>query len=187
MEAAERLKDIDTPYSIRFIAFGSEEVSLRGSNYYASNMSKEDISNTVGMINMDSLAVGDKMYVYGSAGDKGFIRDLALNIAKNKNLNIGTNPGHNPEYPAGTTGDWSDHAPFNRLGIPYGYLESTNWELGDKDGYTQTEKHGGVWHTKNDNLEFIQREFPGRIEEHLSAFSSLLTELLKTLNSSHTN
>lgn len=179
LEVAEVLKNIPTPYSIKFVAFGAEEVGLRGSNYYADQMTAEEIQNTVGMINLDSLAVGDYMYVYGSAGDKGFIRDQALNIAKKKKLDIGTNPGLNPAYPAGTTGDWSDHAPFNRLGIPYAYFEATNWEIGDMDGYTQTVKHGGVWHTNNDTLEFIEREFPGRVEEHLETFSQALTEVLK--------
>lgn len=187
LETAEVLKHINTPYSIKFIAFGAEEVGLRGSNYYASQMTAEEIENTVGMINLDSLAVGDNMYVYGSAGDKGFIRDQILNIAAKKKLDIGTNPGLNPVYPAGTTGDWSDHAPFNRLGIPYAYLEATNWEIGDLDGYTQTVKHGGVWHTKNDTLEFIEREFPGRVEEHLETFSQALTEVLKFFGKTSTS
>lgn len=179
LEAAEVLKSINTPYSIRFIAFGAEEVGLRGSCFYAGQMTPEEIQNTVGMINLDSLLVGDNMYVYGSPGEKGFIRDQALKIAAKKKLNIGTNPGLNPDYPAGTTGEWSDHAPFHRLGIPYAYFEATNWEIGDLDGYTQTEKHGAVWHTPNDTLDFIDREFPGRIEEHLTTFSQALTELLK--------
>lgn len=187
LEAAEVLKNIPTPYSIKFVAFGAEEVGLRGSNYYASQMTAEEINNTVGMINLDSLAVGDHMNVYGSAGDKGFIRDQVLKIAKKKKLDIGTNLGLNPAYPAGTTGDWSDHAPFNSLGIPYAYFEATNWEIGDMDGYTQTEKHGGVWHTQNDTLEFIEREFPGRVEEHLETFSQALTEVLKFFGKTSTS
>ncbi len=187
LEVAEVLKNIPTPYSIVFIAFGAEETGLRGSNFYAANMTQADIKNTIGMINMDSLAVGDKMYVYGGAGEAGFIRDQALEIVKKKKLNVGTNPGLNPEYPAGTTGDWSDHAPFIGLGIPYGYLESTNWEIGELDGYDQTVKHGGVWHTGNDTIEFIESEYPGRIQEHLSSFSTLLTELLKFMNKTSTS
>jgi len=177
LEVAEVLKNIPTPYSIVFIAFGAEETGLRGSNYYAANMTPAEIKNTIGMINMDSLAVGDKMYVYGGLGHAGFIRDQALEIVKKKKLHVGTNPGLNPVYPAGTTGDWSDHAPFKNLGIPYGYLEATNWEIGALDGYDQTVKFGGVWHTANDTIEFIEREYPGRIHEHLSIFSTLLTDL----------
>ena len=68
------------------------------------------------------------------------------------------------------------------LGIPYGYLEATNWEIGDLDGYTQTMKHGGVWHTPNDTLEFIESEYPGRVQEHLTTFSILLTDVIKSLD-----
>jgi len=186
LEVAEVLKHIKTPYSIKFVTFGAEEVGLQGSSYYARNMSAEEIENTVAMINLDSLAAGDKMYVYGSPGDDGFIREQALNIIEKKKLNVETNPGINPAYPIGTTGDWSDHAPFHALGIPYGYLEATNWELGDRDGYTQTEKHGGIWHTPNDNLEFLEREFPGRTKEHLTTFSTLLIDLLKFTNKTST-
>ncbi|MBD8071155.1 M20/M25/M40 family metallo-hydrolase [Bacillus sp. PS06] len=186
LEVAEVLKKINTPYSIVYIAFGAEEVGLQGSNYFARNMSPEEIANTVGMINLDSLAVGDKMYVYGSAGEDGFIRDQALKIAEKKKLNVGTNPGINPAYPYGTTGDWSDHAPFKRIGIPIGYLEATNWEIGAQDGYDQTVEHGGIWHTSNDTLEFIEREYPGRIQEHLSTFSTLLTDLLKFMDKTST-
>ena len=182
LEVAEVLKKIKTPYSIVFIAFGAEESGLQGSKYYASQMTEADINNTVAMINLDSLAVGDKMYVYGSPGEDGFVRDLALNIASKKKLNVETNPGLNPNYPAGTTGDWSDHVPFKDLGIPYGYLEATNWEIGDLDGYTQTMKHGGVWHTPNDTLEFIESEYPGRVQEHLTTFSILLTDVIKSLD-----
>lgn len=187
LETAEVLKNINTPYSVKFVAFGAEEVGLQGSTYYAGQMTEQEINHTAGMINLDSLAVGDHMYVYGSAGEKGFIRDQALEIAGKKKLDIGTNPGVNPEYPAGTTGDWSDHAPFNKLGIPYAYFESTNWKIGDMDGYTQTVKHGGVWHTSNDTLDFIEREFPGRVEEHLKTFSQALTELIKFFGKTSTS
>ncbi|MDR0139207.1 M20/M25/M40 family metallo-hydrolase [Metabacillus idriensis] len=179
LEVAEVLKKVSTPYSIVFVAFGAEEGGLNGSNYYAKQMTAKEIENTVGMINLDSLAAGDKMYVHGSAGEAGFIRDQAMNIAKKKKLDIGINTGLNPDYPSGTTGDWSDHAPFDKLGIPFAYFESTNWEIGELDGYEQTEEYGGIWHTDNDTLAFIEEAFPGRTEERLSTYSQVLTELLK--------
>ncbi|MBT2681967.1 M20/M25/M40 family metallo-hydrolase [Bacillus sp. ISL-35] len=187
LEAAHVLQKVSTPYSIVFIAFGAEEGGLNGSNFYASQMTAAEINNTVGMINLDSLAVGDKMYVHGGAGDAGFIREQALNIAEKKKLDIGINPGLNEHYPAGTTGDWSDHAPFNELGIPFAYLESTNWEIGDLDGYEQTLEYGGVWHTENDTLAFIETAYPGRIQERLSSYSQVLTELLKHFNKTSTS
>lgn len=181
LEVAERIKDIETPYTVRFIAFGAEEVGLVGSNHYVSEMSESDIHHTKAMINLDSLVAGDYMYVYGGSGEAGWVRELALNISEDLGIGLQTNPGLNPNYPEGTTGNWSDHAAFNRAGIPYGYLESTNWEIGDLDGYTQTEKHGAIWHDPDkDNLEFIQSAFPERMDR-LRAYSHILTEWTRQL------
>ncbi|NBD24471.1 M20/M25/M40 family metallo-hydrolase [Paenibacillus glycinis] len=181
MESALAVASKSTPYTIKFIAFGAEEAGTRGSQYYVSQMDAAAKKNTVAMINLDSVAVGDDMNIYGNAGFEGFVRDQGLAIADRLDLNIKTNPGLNPAYPAGTTGDWSDHAAFRKAGIPYGYLEATNWTLGDLDGYTQTVLEGEVWHTGKDNLAHIIETYPGRIEEHLTSFTKLLTALLLEL------
>ncbi len=179
LETLKSLSKKKTPYTLKIIFFGSEEAGLKGSKYYVSQMTDKEKKNTVAMINLDSLIAGDFLYVYGDQGNKGKLRDLALDIAKKQKIAMGTNPGLNPDYPAGTTGDWSDHAPFKDAGIPYCYFEATNWEIGDLDGYTQTVKHGEIWHTPNDNLAFLQQEFPGRVEQHLYAFTTVLTELIQ--------
>jgi alkaline phosphatase isozyme conversion protein len=182
LETAERIKDISTPYTIRFILFGAEEIGLEGSKSYTGQMTEQQVQNTIAMINLDSLTAGDVAYVYGDAGDQGVIRDWALAFAKSQNLDLQTQPGANPDYPPGTTGDWSDHAPFKALGIPYTYFESTNWTLGDKDGYTQVSPEYGVdgeiWHTKYDTLEYIDKNFPGRIQERLNLFVVVLEGIL---------
>ena len=178
LEVASRIKDKPTPYTIRFVAFGAEEDNQKGSSYYVSQMSQKDIQNTIAMINLDSLIAGDIAYVYGSAGNKGFIRDWALAMAQKEGLALRTQMGGNPKYPAGTTGDWSDHAPFDKIGIPYGYLESTNWSLGEKDGYTQVDtkfgEKGEIWHTKYDSLAYVDNTFPGRVDERLKLFVTVL-------------
>ena len=192
LETAQKIAQLETQYTVKFIAFGAEESfknadevkngGLNGSSYYAENMSQDEVDNTIAMINLDSLLAGDNMYVYGDLGKKGFVRDQTLEISKELGLNIETNPGKNSEYPAGTTGDWSDHAPFMERGIPYGYFEATNWLLGDMDGYTQTEKHGEIWHTEKDTLQFLEKEFPGRVDERFMSFSNALTQIVLNLN-----
>ena len=182
LEVAQRIKDISTPYTIRFILFGAEEIGLKGSKYHAGQMKAEEIRNTIAMINLDSLIAGDIAYVYGDAGEAGMIRDWALEFAKEHNLDLQTQPGTLPEYPPGTTGDFSDHAPFKALGIPYTYFESTNWMLGDKDGYVQVSpeygENGKIWHTRYDTIEYIDTTFPGRIQERLNLFVTVLEGIL---------
>ena len=182
LEVAERIRNQDTPYTIRFILFGAEEVGLQGSQYYAAQMTGEQIQNTVAMINLDSISAGDYAYIYGDEGERGGIRDWALDFASKNNLSLQTQLGENPKYPPGTTGDWSDHAPFKAVGIPYTYLESTNWTLGDKDGYTQVSTEygadGEIWHTEYDTLQYIDSTFPGRIQERLNLFVTMLEAIL---------
>ncbi len=182
LEVAERLRDQETPYTIRFILFGAEEVEMQGSNAYVTQMTDDQIPNTIAMINLDSLTAGDIAYIYGDEGKKGIIRDWALGFAQDHGLTLQTQPGENRKYPAGTTGDWSDFAPFKYAGIPYAYFESTNWTLGDKDGYTQVSteygENGEIWHTKYDTLEYINATFPGRMQERLNLYVTLLEAIL---------
>ncbi len=170
------------PYTTTFIAFGAEEVGLFGSEYYASQMTAQEIADTIGMINLDTLVGGDIVYVYGGAGDAGWIRDQALAIADPMALPLETNPGLNPDYPEGTTGDWSDHAPFRMQGIPYAYFESTNWEIGDLDGYVQTVDHGEIWHTENDTATFFGAEYPGRVEAQMTTVVDTVNDLLMNID-----
>ncbi len=183
LEAAKVLKDAETPQTLKFIFFGAEEPGLMGSAYHVSQMNDEDISNTLLVINFDSLVAGDHAYVYGNEDANGKYRDRVLEIAMEKGLKLITQPGENPEYPAGTTGDWSDHAAFKEAGIPYIYFESTNWALGEKDGYTQVDvtlgDNGEIWHTEFDTMKYIEANFPGRISERLATFAEATETFLQ--------
>lgn len=183
LEAANVLKDVQTPQTIEFIFFGAEEAGLCGSDYHVSQMTSDEIANTLLMINYDSLVAGDIAYVYGNDNENGKFRDEALAIAAEQKLELITQPGDNPDYPAGTTGDWSDHAAFKTAGIPYMYFESTNWALGEKDGYTQVDVKlgvdGEIWHTKFDTLDYINTNFPDRIQNRLTTFSTVTEDLLR--------
>lgn len=181
-EVAARVREVRTPYTIRFILFGGEELGELGSGYYVDHLSPAEKRNIVAMINLDSVLVGDYTYIYGDFGSQGKIRDWALAWASRHGYDLQTQDGENPDYPAGTTGDWSDHAPFEKAGIPYAYFEATNWTLGDKDGYIQVDpiygEDGAIWHTPYDNLNYITQTFPGRAEHHLNLFVNVLKAIL---------
>ncbi|HEX7555876.1 MAG TPA: M28 family peptidase, partial [Leptolinea sp.] len=93
LETAKRVKDMETPYTIRFVFFDAEETGLEGSFFYVSKMLPQEIENTVAMINLDSLAAGDYTYIYGNEGEAGVIRDWALAYAQGKNFYLITSPG----------------------------------------------------------------------------------------------
>lgn len=182
LEIAERIEKFPREYDLVFVAFGAEEAGLRGSAYFASQMSEADKARTVAMINFDSLIVGDKLYIHAGSNGLTGPRDEMLRLIRLLRLPIEMQPGLNPHYPAGTTPNgFSDYTAFNQAGIPIVAFESTNWEIDDLDGYTQTEQYGSFWHTPNDDLSVIETMLPGRPMERLSAYTRLVFEYLKHL------
>lgn len=91
-----------------------------------------------------------------------------------------TSPGLNEDYPNGTIGDGSDHAVFAKDGIPYLYLEATNWLPGDKNGYINSAKYGEIWLSKKDAISYIEQQLPGRMEGQLEVEFAALAESLTT-------
>jgi hypothetical protein len=177
MELADALRDEQTPYTLVFVAFGAEEVGLRGSTHYVAEMSDQARTDTVLMINFDSVATGDRLYCYSSK-EAAWPQLAFRSVARGLGISILTSPGLNKDHAYGTTGDWSDHVAFRKAGIPYLYFEATNWLLGDKDGYLNTVKDREVWHSKKDTLSYIEQRYPGRMEEQLDQEFTALTAFL---------
>lgn len=176
LEVAEVLKNYKTHGTIKFIAFGAEEMGLRGSSYYAEQMTDDQIANTIAMIDLDSVGAGDFFYVYAGLDDNpGWVRDLALTIGQRIGYDLRTSP-ESEYFEYGTTGDWSDHVPFRLLGIPIAYFEWMNWDI-EPDGGLETEEYGWIMHTCLDNLSFIS---PEKLELTADVVASLVFELTKT-------
>lgn len=158
---AKRFQGQTIPYTVKLIAFGAEEFGLQGSKAYVGQQ-QEPLDNVVGMINLDTIIGGDKLYVH-NAHEKPY----KCNAVQNPNYNsspvlrdgllktsqalFGQNSHQlHPEYqgyPEGQTGSWSDHASFACSGIPIAYLEATNFAIdghSGNDGYSQT-THAKVW------------------------------------------
>ena len=176
LEVAEVLANYKTKGNIKFVAFGAEEVGLRGSRYYAEQMSAEDIANTVTMINLDSVGAGDFFYVYAGIDDNpGWARDLSLKIGQRMGYDLRTSP-ESDCFEWGTTGDWSDHVPFRLLGIPTAYFEWMNWDI-EPCGGEETAEYGWILHTCLDNLDFTSQV---KLEMTADVVASLVFELSKT-------
>ncbi|MEL6552470.1 MAG: PEP-CTERM sorting domain-containing protein [Cyanobacteria bacterium J06621_11] len=189
LELAQRL-ETETTHSVKFIFFGAEEIGLVGSDFYANSLSQQAIEDTLLMVNLDSLIVGDNMYFNAGRGatenpDWFQYRDLALEISDENGIAAETNPGLNENYPAGT-GCCSDLESFDFL-MPVLAGEATNWDIGEKDGYTQTTNpavpDGATWHDPaTDNRAFINKVFPGLIEERSRNYTLVLDQLIDEVN-----
>jgi alkaline phosphatase isozyme conversion protein len=190
LELADQLKSVPTEYSIRFVATSGEEQGGLGAENFLSRMSEREKKNTLLVINIDSLIVGDKLYFNSGrktpSSVRKLTRDRALAIAHNLGINATTNPGLNPDYPQGT-GCCSDGVVFDKAGIPVLSVEATNWGLGKKDGYQQRSKSksfpdGVSWHNiKLDNVQYIDQALPGRIDRRSREVVRIMLPLVKEL------
>lgn len=185
VEVAKRLsKQKKLPYTVKFVGFGAEENpgGLVGSDTFVKRMSPQQIKRTAVMINYDSLIVGDNLYVHAGANKQTWARDEVLRVAARDRLPLQTQPGWNLAYPAGLTPNgFSDYTAFNKAGITVVAFEATNWEIADKDGYTQTEQNGSYWHTPNDTLQKILEDYPQRPGVRLYVFTKATMGFLKAM------
>ncbi len=181
LEVAELVKDKTTPYTIYFIAFGAEEAGLLGSNAFVSSLSDSEVSNIILFVNLDSISAGDIAYVYSLETMDTSARDWAIGWAQSNGYDLQPIQNVDLTDPDGGGGS-ADYAAFQEAGIPFAYFEATNWTLGDHDGYTQVDPNygneGAIIHTQYDNLAYLDETFPGRVNERLDLFVTVLYNIL---------
>lgn len=190
LELAQRLKDIPTQYGIRFVATSGEEEGRLGADNLLSRMSAGERKNTLLVINLDNLVVGDKLYFNSGkstpASVRKLTRDRAISIAHSHGIQAAMNPGLNASFPKGT-GCCNDATVFDQAGIPVLSVEATNWSLGKKDGFQQRAKshafpEGTSWHNvRLDNQQYIDKVLPGRIERRGRDVVKIMLPLVKEL------
>ncbi|MCE2457899.1 MAG: M20/M25/M40 family metallo-hydrolase [Dehalococcoidia bacterium] len=83
---AEHISDRDYPFNVRVILFGAEEIGLFGSRHYVENMSKDEVDNTIAMLNFDAFGSGRTLQ---AAGDIQLTGE-ATRIGSNLGMNLGT-------------------------------------------------------------------------------------------------
>lgn len=172
LAVAEALRDVDLAHPVVFIAFGAEEGGLFGSDAYVDRLGDE-AGDIRAMLNINSVGVGTSIYVYAGAvitwppgdaepeidGGPVWVRDLALDLAAEMNMDVSTTP----DGPwNGFIGDWSDHYPFVEAGVPVAYFEAWLWD-GDVDPWWgQETPEGDVMHTRADVYEAVK---PAQVEQ----------------------
>lgn len=184
----ENAKTLSCDLNIAFV--GGEEVGVTGSTALveqflngSTNGDKINKAQIGGMLNLDTAAGGDNVYVHSpwttlyQVDGKGnlapstetqpstaalgtLVRDQLNAVSKmqadatnDKNAELQIHPFITPApdadgYLQGQTGDWSDHAPFYKLGLSnVAYIEATNFQIDGNsgyDGYSQT-SNKAVW------------------------------------------
>ena len=133
---ARMLADVDLPFTIRIVPFGSEELGLLGSRFYVESLSENELENTKAMLNFDALGTGSGVSVFGD----GDITALVSDIGDQVNVDVAVT--------LGLRGGSSDFASFREAGVPYLMF------FGDDVSRI---------HTERDTLEFVQAEMLGGV------------------------
>ena len=108
---AEWAADKSFPFTIRFIAFGSEETGLHGSEHYVDELTTEELEEIYVMINVDSVGSGSRLRVLGDRWLTNHIRETA----ENQDIDLSVSRG-------GRGG--SDHANFREAWVPVVFFVS---------------------------------------------------------------
>ena len=192
LELASIYSTKESPYTIRFVLFSAEEPGCLGSQYYVDNLSQEERDRIACMINIDTIAAGDNMYLYGGTVDDSgsIVQDWAVYQAQSAadllGLDMSFHPDVNDSFPTPTKATASDQMPFANAGIPYIYCEASNWNGEPYTNFYQTSNSavngGTIMHkAEYDNLTFIENTFGTRAYEHLQAYAKLLDYLLENM------
>ena len=133
VEAARVLstKGHRTKATLKFIAFGAEEIGLDGSYWYVVETYDEVTSMGLGMVNLDMIGVGDTLQIGNMDVGPQELTDYATEKAEAWDLA--------PEYFEAMCN--SDHCYFEQVGVPVAFL---------------TQRPDPYYHTPEDSLDKIQ-------------------------------
>jgi hypothetical protein len=188
LESAYRMQDLEHYYTLQYVFFGAEEVVFDGSFYFVDSLSEIDRNNLMLMINADVVIAGPNLiYATGYLDE---MPDEPLDIIQGRlptsyvqqnevtrqidRIVAELNKSYAFEFipkPRGIFGT-TDHIPFLELGIPIMYIYGT-YPVEYPEIFNRF-----VMDTPNDNLDFVMRHAPGRIETALNSFGLLLESIL---------
>ena len=135
---AGELAGEELPFTVRFIAFGSEELGLRGSRHYVASLTETELERIRATLNFDALGTGERVGILGTRE----LTDLAVAQGVARDIDVGVEPG--------LEGGGSDHQSFADAGVPVLMFFSQDFSR---------------IHTPDDTLEFVVPELLGDAAE----------------------
>lgn len=206
LEIAQRMKNVETEFTIKFCFFDGEESTLTGLGYagscnYTTIKKDSEAHRALCYINVDCVAAGDILYAYGGVYENGALTktvgyDWANNAASAAGVPLSTLPQAVDMFPSPTRVTGSDQHYFNsNWGIPYVYFEASRWcEPDGSGGNSETNKTcwyqtndsrlastgGRVMHMPQfDSLSVLESYFPGRVHKNLSDTVTIIMTMLQ--------
>jgi len=131
---ARELSQQSFPFDLQLIAFGSEELGLRGSRHYVESLSREQQGRVIAMLNFDALGSGSRL---GVVGDVVLTRPV-MEDSKPRGIEL--------RLRQSSRRGGSDHQSFAAVGIPNIFFSSNDFSR---------------LHTPEDTLESINSQLLG--------------------------
>lgn len=183
LELAQQLSKTPLHYGVRFVALSAGEAGLHGMEDYLSRMSMQEKKNTLLVIDLNSLIVGDHLYFNSGINTPSAVRKQTSTRA----LQLAHRHGISAASHSLTANDYPGINPFDKAGMPLLDVTAANWALGNKDGQQQRARSshfpdGNVRHqTDRDNLNYLDHWLPGRITQRTRDSVRILLPLLTEL------
>lgn len=190
LELAERLRETPTRYNIRFIATSGKQINAAGAQSILQRMSKEDQKNTLLVINLDSLIMGEKLIFISSASTPAAVRklsrDRAIALAHQFSIKAATKRDTDT-LSSKVRGFYQEVALFDSVGIPVLSVESARNVMPAKDFHQQRAvskafPEGTVRHqAARDNMQYLDKWLPEQIKQRAHDTVRIMLPLIKEL------
>ncbi len=170
------------PYDLVFVAFGGEEQGLVGSYSYVSAMNDKQLSETLLMINIDSIGFGDNLYLH-CENKRTDIADYILSKCSaaqekpyNKGIFISAVFADQFGYGYYETIQGSDHTPFRTAGVPTAFFFSGNYY--GNDFVESLDDKRCVMNTANDSLASVDSYVGAGYVANIQAVAEAVTSCI---------
>ncbi|MCL2572845.1 MAG: M28 family metallopeptidase [Defluviitaleaceae bacterium] len=174
LESAQRMLNTDNYYTIVYVFFGAEEVGLLGAHFFVDNLSDEELSNIIFMVNADVLFEGP-YFIFGGGYQV---------------------PGSWSPRSNAISRQWEELAGYlnfsqglELISDPYSIFLSSDQRVFMEAGFTVmmlfgTDFHPSgdfyfrVFHSYRDDFHYIMDRWPDKIDDAMRTFSIFLEEVL---------
>lgn len=149
IEVARGLRTQARQRGLCFVAFGAEEMGIRGSRRYVASLSDEQKRGIAGMVNLDMVGVGGRWKLWGTES----MRAVSVDAARSADVRL-------RGYVASGRGGDSDQVSFAEAGIPAVFIH----RLQDPNRHTSEDKVKYVDPASLEAAARLTQEIVGRLD-----------------------
>lgn len=187
LELAERLRNTPTRYNIRFIATSGKQLDAAGARSVLQRMSQEEQKNTLLVINLDSLIVGEKLTFISSSSTPTTVRKMSRDKAIALAQQFAIPAAIQSNILSSKESDfYREVALFDSVGIPV--LSVSSGRVTKKNYQPQHRvinkafPEGTAHHqAARDNMQYLDKWLPGKIKQRTRDSVRIMLPLVKSL------